>query len=357
MDTSSNTDAARALREAEDLIRQERYEAALAAMPPALATDDVELAARAWGLRTATLQSLGRLPEALAAAERATKTAPSLVMGPALRAGVLNKLGRHDEALASVRQALELGPHDAWLRQLEGDILRRLGCDEEAVAAYGEALRLGLEPERKRVAALVSQARALFALRRFSEASEAARLAAELIPTHPAAWDLAGSALFELQRYDEALEAFQHATDAMPKSASAWSNTGFALYMMDRARDAIAAYDRALVITPDDWHVRAKRAAALARALLDAGEALPVDVATEPELANPKVWMREARWLRQLGRHDEALRACDHALELNPTSADAAVGRVLILVDQRHYIRALGAIRLATKQVLRQGKR
>lgn len=83
------------------------------------------------------LHKLGRLPQALACAERALAQAPDNFPALALRADILLRLNRHEDALASYA-----GQEHALAVFNRAEILRQMGRADEALAGYGEAARL-----------------------------------------------------------------------------------------------------------------------------------------------------------------------------------------------------------------------
>jgi protein O-GlcNAc transferase len=117
------------------LLGLARYEDALAAfgqVPPAFT--DVQQS------RGAALAGLGRLPEALDAAEAELARQPGSAEAHGLRAAVLVELGRLEEGLAAYQQALACKPGFAEAYYNLGNTLLELDRAGAALAAYDSAL-------------------------------------------------------------------------------------------------------------------------------------------------------------------------------------------------------------------------
>jgi tetratricopeptide (TPR) repeat protein len=86
--------------------------------------------------------------------------------------------------------------------------------------------------------------------------------------------------------------------------------------------DALRVVDQQIVLSPDDMDIRAWRAriltwaGRLAEAENEFNEILKIDK------SDPDTWMGLATVYNRQGRNQEALKAADHALELDPTRAD-----------------------------------
>ncbi|MEE6260889.1 tetratricopeptide repeat protein [Plantactinospora sonchi] len=95
--------------------------------------------------RSTALRHLGRIPEALAAADQARTLAPDDARGELVRAeALLRQRGTRAvlAALASTTRARELDPESVWAHVTEGRVQRRMAEFGRARAAYLAALRL-----------------------------------------------------------------------------------------------------------------------------------------------------------------------------------------------------------------------
>src|SRR5258706_9188444 len=88
-----------------------------------------------------------------------------------------------------------------------------------------------------------------------------------------------------LQQYTQSVEDFEHALGLDPSDGDAWAVLGAVLRQLGRTEEALAANDGALKLTPQE------KASA--------------------------IWCERARTLSALGWHEEALRAVEHATELD----------------------------------------
>ncbi|HWY63590.1 MAG TPA: nucleotidyltransferase family protein [Rhizomicrobium sp.] len=104
---------------------------------------------------------------------------------------------------------------------------------------------------------------------------------------------------------------------ANPKNSRSWIAAGDALAGMQKYRDALVAYEKAAFIAPDQNPAWQKRHQAI-RGLKKAGDWS--DGGDEPSFdsKDPKGWAFYAGFLSAVGRHMEAARASDTALQLAP---------------------------------------
>src|SRR5262249_46183567 len=112
----------------------ERLERALAARNPSTAEPYFQL-----GL---TLQSLGRLPSALEALERAAALAPRNARILLALGNALADAQRQDEALDRYRQAIDVRPDYAEAYTNAGNLLARRGRLGEALEHYEKAIAI-----------------------------------------------------------------------------------------------------------------------------------------------------------------------------------------------------------------------
>lgn len=122
------------------LINQDQFEAALPPLRRAAALAPERPEAQA--LLERALRGLGRLDEALAAAEQVLRLQPDDADGHCVRAYLLDDLGRVEEAVAGYDRAIQLNPGHSEAHHNRGVALGRLARYEEAIAAFDEAIRL-----------------------------------------------------------------------------------------------------------------------------------------------------------------------------------------------------------------------
>jgi Flp pilus assembly protein TadD len=175
----------------------------------------------------ATLQSMGRLDEALvhlraAAAARPGDAAPANNLGAALLAA-----GKGDEAIAQFRRAVELSPTFADARYNLGAALLARGDTRGAIDAFERTLTLR--------------------------------------PGDAGALNDFGTALAMQGQMSRAAEMFERAVRADPGHAYAHYNVAEVLARQGRMREAIPHYETALKLRPGDEGIRRQLEAARAR--------------------------------------------------------------------------------------------
>lgn len=97
---------------------------------------------RTWTIAISAYRDLGRLEEALSAAEQAIAQQPAEPELHAARAKVLVALDRPADALSAVARAVELAPDDPEFVVASGRIQRDLGNPDAARSAFEAALRM-----------------------------------------------------------------------------------------------------------------------------------------------------------------------------------------------------------------------
>ncbi len=236
---------------------------------------------------------LKRLPEALAAFERAARLDPNdpeLLVGAGNCLGMLGKTaeaeavfrrlcGRHPEyalgwfnlANALKDQERYEEAHDLYLRvtQLEpqfaeahcnlGVALHKLGRFEEAERAF----RACLARKAEFIPAYVSLAITLNSLRRHPEAEALCREALAREPGQKNVWPVLGRALTGQGRWGEAVRCYEQAVRDYPESSDAFGDLGDVLARTGKLREAWRAFDRAFDIGGVAPHVYYAKAAAL----------------------------------------------------------------------------------------------
>ncbi|WP_431960527.1 tetratricopeptide repeat protein [Actinacidiphila sp. bgisy160] len=269
----------------------EEFEASLRADPGR------RLAAR---LRVQSLQMLGRLADAEAAARRGAEDAPDDPDAHVLLAKVLFAAERDDEALAAIERALRLDitSTEAHLARLGG--LRGAQRWSEAAAALEEAARHGVPADE------VAVQRAWVHLG--GEDHEAALAAAEeclrLRPSAVGALHVLTLAHAGLQQWAASESAARRAAAVLPRSAAGPCLLARCFGEQDRRAEECEAYEEALRREPDH------RDALLGRLSV----------------------------LQTLGRWEEAESAAEHAVGLRPDDPEVliAAGRLYSAMERPH---------------------
>jgi tetratricopeptide (TPR) repeat protein len=382
----------RRLLEADDLIKRGHYQEALALIEAIYDTSrSPRILGDAVSLKSLALRRLGRLPEALAAAEAAAAASPDAALPQVELAIMLAEFGRLDRALAASIRGVELAPHYPFAWELHSQLLCRgergaeaLGASEraltidsnrptgwyakgdalslsgrhtEAVLAYDEGLRLDPERRHADVGVLVNRARALFQSGGYSEAVRASEEIRQRAPSGPAGWEIAGASLTQLRRFDEALEALDRFVALQPNVAVGWRNRGTALYSLDRLDEALDAYDLALALDPTDSVVRRARSEVLAGLAVEGRLPARIDLDAEPDLRDATPWLQAARRLRHYKRYDAALAACDEAIARAPGDPEPLTVKYVILRNRLRWREALPLWREMTRLHMEQWRR
>jgi tetratricopeptide (TPR) repeat protein len=161
---------------------------------------------------------VGRLPEAIAAFQRAVSSNPRYA-DAYFRLGIaLEKLGDLGSAIVAYHRATELQPSltEAWFRA--GALVHTLGHRDEAIGCFRRAAASGPKTRFGRL----GEARALLTEDRDVEAERVLREALVLDPANALAHDLLGNLLSEFGRFEEAHECFTRAVTIAPLMAGSY---------------------------------------------------------------------------------------------------------------------------------------
>ncbi|MGO9937531.1 MAG: tetratricopeptide repeat protein, partial [Terracidiphilus sp.] len=161
---------------------------------------------------------VGRLPDAIAALQRAVASNPRYT-DAYFRLGIaLEKLGNIGGAIAAYDRATKLQPSlaEAWFRT--GALAYTLGHREEAIGCFRRAAATAGKTSYGRLA----KARALLIENRNQEAEEVLREALVADPENAMAYDLLGNLHSDLGRFDEARACFERAIAIAPLLAGSY---------------------------------------------------------------------------------------------------------------------------------------
>ena len=163
-------------------------------------------------------------------------------------------------------------------------------------------------------------------------------------------WIDQGFALYNQSKYDASLQAFGKAIDLDPGNADAWYNKGVVLFEQGKINDSLQAFNKSIEIDPldaDSWYNKGSALAALGRsteaedAFAKAGElevfkksgelksknqssSTPTEpTANEIDAGTADEWYENGMAFADQGLYDEAIRAYDKAIRLNPSLARA----------------------------------
>ena len=234
-----------------------------------------------------------------------------------------NNLGTAREAAGDVpaairqyREAVRLDPDHAQARNNLARLLARTGGSEEAIHHHREAVRIRpdwAEAHRDLGTTLASAGRVPEAIASFQEALR-------LRPGDAASSNGLGMALASSGRLEEATRRFEEAVRADPLLAEAHNNLGTSLASRGDLDGAMRHFEEAARLRPDDAGARKNLGtAALSRDDVAGAERhLREAVRLAPDDAQAHDLLGVA--LGRMRRLDEAIRAFERALEIDPSA-------------------------------------
>lgn len=259
------------------------------------------------------------------------------------RAVSLESLGRVEDALADYTQAINLSPDWPIPYSNRGSLYARLRRYDEALEDYNRAI--DLDPQT--VKAYFNRSSVYHDQARFDLELADLDTAIAIDPNYAKAYVNRGMLHASSGRLEQALGDFTRAVEASPQDVLAHRNRGSALACLGRMEEAAAEYAETFRLDPDDspvyWalvHIRATLAIASSSDGLSGptGPALgqrmsafgrsPQTAAEQADLmlgmldrlrSRPwETWVEQGAVLRKAGRWAEALACYDRALALNP---------------------------------------
>ena len=203
--------------------------------------------AQAYNNRGATQQALNRIEDAIICYERAIAIIPNYADAHHNLGNVLRGLGRNDQAVTHFSRALAVSSESAATHRDLADTLQGLRRSSEAVDHYLAVLAITTGDAEIHY----NLATALLTLDRYEEAMANYRRAIALKPDYADAHNNLATALLSLGRPSEALASLDEALAIGPGNAEAHSNRGHALLALKRPAEAIGAFEQALNLRPD----------------------------------------------------------------------------------------------------------
>ncbi len=194
------------------------------------------------------LRRLGRIEDALALFQRASRENDLDPIPITDAAGCLHDLGRRQEAEREYRRALALDPGQPVAAANLARMLRERGETKEALAVLDTAIRSGThEPEvyRERALAKASAGGA----GNMADALADFREAARRNPNDAVALEGAARAAFQLGRYRESVQIYERLLQSQPNRLDLWKTAGaLYLYELDERPAALRCFRRALTL-------------------------------------------------------------------------------------------------------------
>ncbi|HIK17911.1 MAG TPA: tetratricopeptide repeat protein [Leptolyngbyaceae cyanobacterium M33_DOE_097] len=304
----------------------------------------------AWLNKALALTRANKLPEAVAAYDKALEVTPKDPATWTQQGMLLAQMGQHATALAAYDQALKISPNFSLALLNRGAALNRLGKSEEALAACDQAIGGDERWGELGVAhAWDQRGVALAGLNRMEEAIASADRALSLKPDFAEAYSNRAVTLWRMEDYEAAIASVDESVKLKPRYSQGWFNKGRILRSMKKYEAAIAAYDEALKgdvnrnDKPTLTDIWVNRSAALWQ-LSQYPEAL--DSANRAVEINPKsaiAWYNRGVALLALNQPEEAIKSYNRAVKLNPEDAYAWTGQGMALEKAKKYEAAIAA--------------
>ena len=150
--------------------------------------------------------------------------------------------------------------------------------------------------------------------------------AVQIQPDFYAAWYERGNVLFAMNRAPEALESYDRTIQLKPDLHGVWRDRGVLLGATQQYLAALGSFDQATELKPDDYVLWYMRGNLLNKDLRDYRQAIASydrALAINPSFAD--AWMGKGRALHELSQHTEALDAFTRSLQLSPNLTVALI--------------------------------
>jgi tetratricopeptide (TPR) repeat protein len=199
---------------------------------------------------------------------------------------------------------------------------------------------------------------------RYSEAEQEYRQAARLDPTDARAYAGLGNVYLDQSRFNEAIEQYHQAIKLKPDYTDALMPLGYALVRVNRLADAIENYNQALKVDPGNPEIhnnlgylynhtgRYNEAVAecleAIRLLGQTGEAYKQGYQTRQEVLG-HAYKNLGNAYNGLRNYEEAAKALQQAITIEPNSASAFFNLGLTLYTGRRYSEAIEAYKQVIK--------
>jgi tetratricopeptide (TPR) repeat protein len=294
------------------------------------------------------LLALGRPPEAVAAARKATELDSGFgegfaILGAALIAENLNNWG---DAIGQAQQGAFLDPNNPIVQTLVGRIFEANGQTDQAVASYRKALAADDGFASARLALIQSE---LNRGNRDAAIAEAKKAAADM-PTSPEIQFLLGEMSVRQDDYVAALGYLERAMKGMPGNADGWAMLGRAYQFNKRPDDAAEAYGKAVELAPQNFNYRTTYGLLLGMTgAYDEGVEQLQKVVNTPGYEEDAAWVNLGWVYRNMNKPEESVAAYNKALQINPEQEQAALGLGWAYSYTQQYDKAIAAYERAVK--------
>ncbi len=258
------------------------------------------------------------------------------------------RLGRLDVAKAYILKAVELSPDDAASWNVLGEILRLSKELLEAIKALQKAISLNSDftDAFSNLGNVYSDAHD------YDNAVAAYSKALSLDPTHIDARYNLGNVAFTCNRYSLALDSYQQVLAHHPVHAGALNNYGLLLTALRQYQEAGEVFKRLLDIQPNDPSFMWNYASALHKsgATTEALSVLDGSLSQIPQRDSLNLILLKALILKDHGKREEAKRAFQSALAIDPTNSEANMGLVNVDISLGNFASARERVSELLKQ-------
>jgi serine/threonine protein kinase len=229
-----------------------------------------------------SLDSLGKMSEALPWLDEAIKKDPNNVLAWHYKGEAIDRMSKHTEALTYFDEALRIDPKHAPSWSARADALGNLGRCEEAIRCYDKANLL--KPMDKNHQFWANKGLAYAGLNRSKEAIECFDKAIEIFPKAAKAWLGKAYIMEKSNRLREAIECYYKALESNPRDGASWLNKGNLHCRLGEYEESIPCFEEALAINPE----------------------------------NVATWTSLGAVFANMNRFEKAIRCCDKAIEIDP---------------------------------------
>jgi tetratricopeptide (TPR) repeat protein len=288
------------------------------------------------------LRKTWRYKEALRSYDEALQRNPHRIDILYKRAEMLEALDRPNEALLVLEEILRLEPASAKVYSSKGETLMELRRYDEAFVAFDTALQIDLsyrEASTGKWFLLTHLHRDEEAERFFPPKTENSVSQQELTQPCYTAEDYSrrGDILRALSRYEEAIRAYEESLRLDPLHLDVYTNISTMRFKKGSSQKVVTILNQAVQAFPACTRLHIYHAEVLNQ-LERYQEALEAcNRAIESDSTSPKAYREKSKHLHKLKREREALATIERAIELDPDSEAASIIKAEILASLRRY--------------------
>lgn len=283
-----------------------------------------------WYNKGHSLNTLGKIQEAIACYDKALEIEPNYVSSWLNKGIILNECNRHSEAIICFDNAIRIDPlfPKAWYSK--GNALYRLCKYQEAIVCYDKVLEI----DSKFIEALYNKGLILSKLIKHHEALVCYDRILEINPRHTEAWFNKGMSLSKIDEYDESLRCIDITLQLNPRQTEAWFLKGCSFGDKGKYEEAIACYDRALEIDPKYFGAWYNKGFALLNLGMHQDTITCYNKVLEIEPQNAVAWHNKGESFKALGMYKEAIEAFKNFIRYVTPKHAAHVEKVKEIIKQ-----------------------